>query len=217
MLKKMVARFTNRAELVKAYSREGPLGGVFVPGKFGLRTGEVVLLEILLEEERETLRTAGIVRWKRVKSSPRLAGGVGITFAPDIPLTPGDKPLIEKIPEAVAEMRRGSRYLVSLEAAYRVLGITLHRTLDDLSRTGGFLETDVPPSVGMVFPVTISQGGGSTVDLTVASVRREMKRDGRQVRGVGFEFVIHTPREQQYISRIMANVAIRHLEERDRG
>lgn len=215
-MKKLVARFPSRADLVRAYAKEGPLGGVFVPGTYTVRTGEVVLLELVLEEDKNTLRTAGIVRWKRVKSTPMLAGGVGVEFAPDIPLTPGNKPVIEKIPEGIAELRRGPRYAVSLDAAYQVLGITIQRNLVDLSRSGGFLETDIPPSIGVVFPVTVAQDSPQPMDLAVASVRRELDREGKKVRGVGFEFVTHTPREQQYISRIMANIAIRHLEKRRR-
>ncbi|MFH1177206.1 MAG: PilZ domain-containing protein [Acidobacteriota bacterium] len=187
---------------------------MFVPGQIRVRAGQVVLLEIVLEQEENVLRTAGIVRWIRTKADNRLACGVGVEFAPGIPLTTRMKPLVETLPTGLDDLRRGSRYPVALDAAYQVLGITLQRNLVDVSKTGGFLETDIPPSVGMIFPVTLAQGVSQPLELTVASVRRELDREANRVRGIGFQFVTHTPREQQVISRIMANVAVRHMEKR---
>lgn len=198
--------YPSRAHLLTAYAREANLGGIFVPGAGDVQPGQLVQLEMEIEREERTLRTPAIVRWRRTRADRSLEIGLGIEFVP--PNESEAEPLSHGPTGLFRELRRGIRYPVELLVDYNVLGFTMHKTLSDISRTGAFINTDVPPSVGMIFPVQVMSPDASPIELSVASVRKP--RHGEQ--GVGVEFLPSAPDYQQRVSWLMAHTAIAHLE-----
>jgi Tfp pilus assembly protein PilZ len=216
-VQKLVARFSSRGDLIAAYATQGSLGGIFVPGLYDLRVGEMVLLELTLEANEELLSTPAIVRWLRIKPTRKLPAGVGVEFAPH---------LKNGIPDLygpdgnITDLRRAPRYDVKLGADYQLMGFTIHRTVANLSHRGALIETDIPPNPGLIFPVVVTGADGAVHEVTVTSVRKLTETPAEaaaaeaaaKIKGVGVQFITTKPDDQYQISRIMANIAIGHLD-----
>lgn len=207
----VIVPVTNREEFLARYFEKGDLGGLFVPGSIDVGLGEEVDLEISFLEEHVRFRIRGTVKWRRPVSTAKvLPPGLGIEFlseddaARELLLayaTGRDVALVE---------RDGRRFGCHIKIKRKGDAGTVAEQTDDISEGGAFILTEQDVSVGTRFKLKL-QPPGALFGINVDAVVAWKRETGRK--GIGVEFIFDSPRKREQVSRLVANLKEKILQE----
>ena len=183
----VVVELADRRAFLSCFYHQGSLGGVFVPGHLSLEAGTGVLLELVFVTEQRTLRSRGVVRWKRTRSARNLDAGVGIEFLPqerrtrDLILDFANGRNIQLV------QPRARRLPVRLTVQYVTDSVMLSDLTDDISEGGLFILTDDLVAVGTDLTLKLKPPG-RLFGIQVKGKVAWRQNEGRRGFGVRFHF-----------------------------
>ena len=190
-VKLVTARFRNGAEFLVRYENSMKNGGLFIPTRNPLMSGEAVVLDIRMCELHDSLMVRGVVVWSR--RSRRGSGhpaGMGVEFLP----TEGKKRdyLLGLARGRHQHQRRGRRHkripLRGVDGGWRVLSEeqSFSCVVGDIGSGGAFVHTDriVPAGTSIVLEVHMPNSTNrQAIEGRVAWIN-----DTPGERGLGIEF-----------------------------
>jgi uncharacterized protein (TIGR02266 family) len=196
----VVVELADRRAFLGCFYHQGALGGVFVPGHLNLEAGTEVLLELVFVAEQRTMRSRGVVRWKRTRSAKNLDAGVGIEFLPherrtrDLILDFANGRNIHVV------QPRARRLPVRLTVQYATESIMLTDLTDDISEGGLFILSDELLPVGTRLNLKLKPPG----QLFSIQVKGEVAwRQGEGRRGFGVRFQFEGERTKRRIEALV--------------
>lgn len=189
-MKLITTRFRNGAEFLVRYEHSLQHGGVFIPTRSPLMSGESVILDVRMRELHDSLMLRGRVVWSR---RSRRGSGQPAGMAVEFLSTEAKKRdyLLGLARGRHRQQRRGRRYKripLGVDAGWRLLSEDQNRAcvVGDIGSGGAFLKTEriVPAGTPVVLEVFMPNNTSSQfIEGRVA-----WANDVPGERGIGVEF-----------------------------
>ena len=179
-------RFRSGQELLEAYSREFPTGGLFAPTTSPLQAGDQLVVEVSCHGIPNKVLLRGTVHsWRPALPRMRIRAGAVVVFAPE----EKDKRdfLLGMLAGSIkdAPRRRYTRIPVSQSVRYRIIDTSelVEATLCEVSMGGGLLRSAAPPPVGTELVLFLVPPGGAAA-IEIEGTVSYLTADG----GIGVRF-----------------------------
>ncbi|MBI5511993.1 MAG: PilZ domain-containing protein [Deltaproteobacteria bacterium] len=197
----VVVKLEDQRAFLRCFYHHGSLGGIFVPGRSNLEAGDAVRLEFVFGRENRTVRSRGVVRWKRRQGAHNLAAGLGIEFLASERRTRDLLLDLASGRDLEVVRPRARRLPVQLTVRYESHSVMLSDLTDDLSEGGVFILSDEPLPVGTKIVLKLKPPG----QWFAVAVRAEvMWRQGTPRCGFGVKFLFdRQPRVQAKIEALV--------------
>lgn len=204
----VVVRYPSRERFCSAITQGlgGAAGELFVPtvapDVMGLSLGTPVRLEVHFEHDSgRVFRVLGKVSAKHVR---RIDPGLSVSFAPhdrEASALLLNYALGDEVPYRV----RARRVSLALPVTCSGGPVATTASLEDLSETGAFVQTESTPALGTFFKVRMRRRWSWPLTLD-AQVMWQRNRPGLH-KGVGVRFVFQSPAQRSRLQRFMQAVS----------
>jgi Tfp pilus assembly protein PilZ len=205
----LVTRFQNSAELLARYQTTLAYGGLFVPTRRLLKTGQSIILDIRMMDLQEPLLVRGKVAWcRRGRRRAATRAGIGVEFCASEHLKREYLLAVARGDANASTMRRHKRLPVEMEGGWRVLK---HKSwhscrIGEIGSGGAFLHTEAVLPRDTRVELELMPPGSNTKQAIEGRVAWSRSTPGAE--GFGIEF-----RCRDVVGKLRLRELVRRLEQ----